>query len=64
MRKTAQKHTEYSRNDFILKIAHFAKAIAKQNGQKWFILGRNFKEQKAYKNDSAITLLYFYAKIG
>ena len=32
-------------------------------GQWWFILGRNFKEPKAYKNDSANTLQYYYAKI-
>ena len=31
--QTAQKHTSYSRNEIILKIGHFAKAIAKQNGQ-------------------------------
>ena len=31
---------------------------------KWFILGRNFKEPKTCKNDSAITLQYFYAKMG
>ena len=33
LRKTAQKHAYYSRYDIILKIGHFAKAIAKQNGQ-------------------------------
>ena len=67
MKKTAQKHAYYKKNDSMLKsgkIGHFAKAIAKQNGQWWFILGRNFKEPKAYKNDFAITLQYFYAKIS
>ena len=48
-----------SRNDIILKIGHFAKTIAKQSGQEWFILGWNLKEPKAYKNDSAITLQHF-----
>ena len=62
MRKTAQ-NTLSTRNDIILKIGHFAKAITKLNGQWWFILGRNFKEPKAYKNDSANTLQYYYAKI-
>ena len=31
--QTAQQLTSYSRNEIILKIGHFAKAIAKQNGQ-------------------------------
>ena len=44
--------------------SYFARAIAKQNGQCWFILGRNLKERKACKNDSAFALKYFYAKIG
>ena len=62
--KTAEKHTQYLRNDSILKIGHFAKAIRKRNGPWPFILGRNFKELKPYKNDSAITSQYFYANIG
>ena len=42
--------------------SYFARAIAKQNGQCWFILGRNLKERKAYKSDSAFALKYSYAK--
>ena len=42
-RKRPGKNTSHSKN------GHFAKAIAKQNGQWWFTLGRNFKDPKAYK---------------
>ena len=31
--QTAQKHTSYSSKEIILKIGHFAKAIAKQNDE-------------------------------
>ena len=66
-RKLLKNTLIIKKNDSTLKsgkIGHFAKAIAKQNGQWSFILGRNFKKPKAYKNDFAITLQYFYAKIS
>ena len=35
MQKTAQKHTKYSGNDTILKVGHFAKAIALLKWSAW-----------------------------
>ena len=35
LQKTAQKNTKYSRNETILKIGHFAKAIAHAKWSVW-----------------------------
>ena len=42
------------------KNGHFAKAVAKQNGHKWSILGMSLKIPKTYRNNplKSIELLY------
>ena len=41
---------------------HFAKAIAKQNGHKWCILGLSLKIPKTYRNFPLKSLKLFYAE--
>jgi len=42
------------------KNGHFAKAIAKQNGHKWSILGLSLKIPKTYRNYPLKSLELFY----
>ena len=44
------------------KNGHFAKAIAKQNGHKWSILGLSLKILKTYRNYPLKSLELFYAE--
>ena len=44
------------------KNGHFAKAIAKQNGYEWSILGLSLKIPKTYRNYPFKSLEFFYAE--
>ena len=44
------------------KNGHFAKAIAKQKGHNWSILGLSFKMPKTYRNYPLKSLELFYAE--
>ena len=59
VQKTARKNTKYSRNETILKIGHFAKAIDFPKRSVWV---KNSNGQNRAKNDSASTLELFCAK--
>ena len=59
MQKTARKNTKYSRIETILKISHFAKAIAHA---KWSVWVKNEKCQKHAKSHSTRTIELFCAK--
>ena len=58
-KNTAPKNTKYSRNETILKIGHFPKAIA---FAKWSVWVKNEKCQEHGNNDSTRTLELFCAK--
>ena len=63
--KTAPKNTKYSRNETIVKLGHFARAIAHAKAiafAKWSVWVKNLKCQKYPKNDSTTTLELFCAK--
>ena len=44
------------------KNGHFSKAVAKQNGHKWSVLGLSLKIPKTYRNYPLKSLELFYAE--
>ena len=65
VQKTAKKNIKYSRNETILNIGHFPKAIAHAKAiafAKWSLWVKNLKCQKHEKNDSTRSLELFCAK--
>ena len=67
VQKTARKNAKYSSNETILKIGHFAKAIAHAKAiafAKWLVKVKNQKCQKHAKNHSTRTVDLFCAKNG
>ena len=59
VQKSAHKNTKYSKNERILKMGRFAKAI---EFAKWSVWVKNENGQKHAKNDSTSTLELFCAK--
>ena len=59
VQKTAGKHSQYSRNETILKMDHFGKSIAHA---KWAVWVKNFFLQKYAKNEFTRRIKLFCAK--
>ena len=59
LQKTAPKNTKYSRNESILKIGHYAKAIAHAKSSLWL---KNKNSKKHVKIHSTNHLQLFSAK--
>ena len=59
LQKTAPKNTKYSRNESILKISHYAKAIANAKSSLWL---KNSNSKKHVKIHSTNHLQLFSAK--
>ena len=59
VQKSAEKNSQYSRNETILKIDHFGKSIAHAKGAVWV---KKFFLQKYAENESTRTIKWFCAK--